>query len=112
APTPFVTFAVIYVLAAILGVVSHAPGGIGVFEATMLVALPSIPRDQLLASILIYRVIYYFVPFALALATLGAYELARRRHVVDRLVGQASSVMRPLAPILVGGAVFISGAAL
>lgn len=111
-PIPFVTFAVIYVLAAILGVASHAPGGIGVFEATMLVALPSIPRDQLLASILIYRVIYYFIPFALALATLGAYELARRRHVVDRIVGQASGVMSPLAPILVGGAVFITGAAL
>jgi phosphatidylglycerol lysyltransferase len=112
APVGFVTFAVIYVLAAVLGVASHAPGGIGVFEATMLVALPSIPGDQLLGSILLFRVIYYFVPFALALATLGAYEIARRRHIVDRLVVQASSVMRPLAPILVGGAVFMAGAAL
>jgi phosphatidylglycerol lysyltransferase len=112
APTPFLTFDVIYVLAAVLGVASHAPGGIGVFEATILLALPSIPRDQLLGSILLYRVIYYFVPFALALATLGAYEVARRRHLVDRLVEQASGVMMPLAPILVAGAVFIAGAAM
>lgn len=110
-PIPFLTFTVIYVLAALLGVVSHAPGGIGVFEATMLIALP-IPKDQLLGSILLFRVIYYFVPFALALATLGAYEVARRRHVVERLVEQASGVMKPLAPILVGGAVFLTGAAL
>ena len=54
APEPFFTFMVIYVLAAILGVASHAPGGIGVFEATMLVALPSIPHDQLLGSILLF----------------------------------------------------------
>ena len=112
APTPFLTFAVIYVLAPILGVASHAPGGIGVFEATMLVALPSIPRDQLLGSILLYRVIYYFVPFALALATLGAYEFARRRHLVGRLVDQASDVLKPLAPILIGGAVFMTGASM
>ena len=112
APMPFVTFAVIYVLAAVLGVASHAPGGIGVFEATMLIALPSIPRDQLLGSILLYRVIYYFVPFALALAILGAYEFARRRHLVGRLVEQASDVMKPLAPILIGGAVFMTGASM
>jgi phosphatidylglycerol lysyltransferase len=112
AETPFLTFAVIYVLAAILGVASHAPGGIGVFEATMLVALPWIPRDQLLGSILLYRVIYYFIPFALALATLGVYEFASRRHLVGKVVEQASGVMRPLAPILIGGAVFMAGAAL
>jgi phosphatidylglycerol lysyltransferase len=112
AAPPFVTFAVIYVLAAVLGVASHAPGGIGVFEATILIALPWIPRDALLGSMLLYRVIYYFVPFALALATLGAYEFASRRHLVDRLVDQVSSVMRPLAPILVGGAIFIAGACL
>ena len=112
APIPFVTFAVIYVLAAVLGVASHAPGGIGVFEATMLIALPSIPRDQLLGSILLYRVIYYFVPFALALAILGAYEFARRRHLVGRVVEQASDVMKPLAPILIGGAVFMTGASM
>lgn len=112
APIPFAIFAVIYVLAAVLGVASHAPGGIGVFEATMLAAMPSISPGELLGSLLLFRVIYYFVPFALALAILGIYEFARRRHVVDRLVEQASSVMKPIAPILVGGAAFITGAAL
>ncbi|MDQ0392461.1 bifunctional lysylphosphatidylglycerol flippase/synthetase MprF [Labrys monachus] len=112
ASVPFFTFMVIYVLAAFLGVLSHAPGGIGVFEATMLVALPGIPETALLGRILLFRVIYYFVPFALALAILGIYELARRRHVVDRLVDQASGVMKPLAPILVSGAAFLAGTAL
>ena len=52
----FVTFASVYVFACILGVVSHAPGGIGVFEATMLNALPTHSQESLLASLLLFRV--------------------------------------------------------
>ena len=112
ASVPFFTFMVIYVLAAFLGVLSHAPGGIGVFETTLLIALPAFARDDLLGRIILYRVIYYFVPFALALAILGAYELARRRHFVGKMVDQVSGIMKPLAPILVSGAVFLAGGAL
>ncbi|MBP0577727.1 bifunctional lysylphosphatidylglycerol flippase/synthetase MprF [Labrys sp. LIt4] len=112
ANVPFFTFMVIYVLAAFLGVLSHAPGGIGVFETTMLIALPTIAKDDLLGRIILYRVIYYFVPFALALAILGAYELARRRHVVGKMVDQVAGIMKPLAPILVAGAMFLAGGAL
>jgi uncharacterized membrane protein YbhN (UPF0104 family) len=34
--------------------------------------------DQLLASLLLFRVVYYLVPFLLALALLGAHEASRR----------------------------------
>lgn len=74
----FFTFVSIYVFACILGVVSHAPGGIGVFEATMLNALPAQSQESVLASLLLFRIIYYFVPFILALAFLGADEGSRR----------------------------------
>ena len=74
----FFTFASVYVFACMLGVVSHAPGGIGVFEATMLNALPAHSQESLLASLLLFRVIYYFLPFILALALLGADEGSRR----------------------------------
>jgi uncharacterized membrane protein YbhN (UPF0104 family) len=60
-----------------LGIASHAPGGLGVFEATMLDAVAA-PSDQLLASLLLFRGIYYLVPFILAMALLGAYEGVRR----------------------------------
>lgn len=74
----FFTFVSIYVFACILGVISHAPGGIGVFEATMLNALPAQAPESVLASLLLFRIIYYFVPFILALAFLGADEGSRR----------------------------------
>ncbi len=70
----FFTFAATYVFACILGVLSNAPGGIGVFEATMLKAVPVASEEALLASLVLFRVIYYLVPFLFALAFLGAHE--------------------------------------
>jgi uncharacterized membrane protein YbhN (UPF0104 family) len=73
----FVTFSTLYSIAAMLGIASHAPGGLGVFEATMLNGVGG-SSDQLLASLLLFRGIYYAVPFVLAMALLGAYEAVRR----------------------------------
>lgn len=72
------TFLAVYVLAAMLGIASHAPGGLGVFEATILLALSSLPREPVLGALLLFRVLYYFAPFVVALACLGAYEIAKR----------------------------------
>lgn len=74
----FETFLALYVLAAMLGIASHSPGGLGVFEATILLALSSVPREGVLGALLLFRICYYFVPFAVALACLGAYEIAHR----------------------------------
>jgi hypothetical protein len=71
----FVTVAVIFVSATMLGFASHAPGGIGVFDAAMLVALWQFDREDMLAGLLLFRLLYYIVPFALSLAILGIREL-------------------------------------
>jgi uncharacterized membrane protein YbhN (UPF0104 family) len=73
----YVAFCALYSFAAMLGIASHAPGGLGVFEATMLNGVGG-SSDQLLASLLLFRVIYYLIPFVLALALLGANEATRR----------------------------------
>lgn len=74
----FLTFAPTYAFACILGVASNAPGGIGVFEAAMLKAVPVLSQGSLLASLLLFRFIYYLAPFLVALALLGAHEGMRR----------------------------------
>jgi hypothetical protein len=88
----FFTFATAYAFACILGVASNAPGGIGVFEATMLKAVPGVAQEPLLASLLLFRAIYYIAPFILALALLGAHEAFRRwrslREAMDRTEAQ------------------------
>jgi uncharacterized membrane protein YbhN (UPF0104 family) len=71
----FVSVAVVFILATLLGFASHAPGSLGVFDAAMLVALPQFGREQLVATLLIYRVLYFMIPFVLAITILGMREL-------------------------------------
>jgi uncharacterized membrane protein YbhN (UPF0104 family) len=71
----FITLAVIFVSATLLGFASHSPGGIGVFDAAMLVALWQFDKEELLAGLLLFRLLYYIVPFALSLAILGIREI-------------------------------------
>ena len=71
----FVTLAVVFVSATLLGFASHAPGGLGVFDAAMLVALWQFDKESVLAGLLLFRVLYYLVPFVFALIILGAREI-------------------------------------
>jgi uncharacterized membrane protein YbhN (UPF0104 family) len=74
----FESFAAVYAFACILGIVSHAPGGLGVFEATILLAFYRLPYDQLIGALFLFRLCYYLVPFVIALLLLGGYEIHRR----------------------------------
>jgi uncharacterized membrane protein YbhN (UPF0104 family) len=71
----FVAIAVIFITATLLGFISHSPGGLGVFDATMLVALWEYDREELLAGLLLFRLLYYLTPYVLALAVLRGREL-------------------------------------
>jgi glycosyltransferase 2 family protein len=75
----FVTVAVIFVAATLLGFASHAPGGLGVFDAAMLVALWQFDKEDLLGGLLLFRLLYYIVPFVLSLAVLGTREILLSR---------------------------------
>jgi len=70
----FVTLAVIFVGATLLGFASHSPGGLGVFDAAMLVGLWRFDTNDLLAGLLLFRLLYYILPFAVSLAILGVRE--------------------------------------
>jgi hypothetical protein len=71
----FVSLAVVFILATLLGFASHAPGSIGVFDAAMLVALPQFGREQLLATLVVFRILYFVIPFGISISILGAREL-------------------------------------
>ena len=76
----FVAVSVVFVSATLLGFLSHSPGGLGVFDAAMLIALSEYDAEELLAGLLIFRLLYYIVPFMLALAVLGIREV--RLHML------------------------------
>jgi uncharacterized membrane protein YbhN (UPF0104 family) len=71
----FLSLAVVFILATLLGFASHAPGSIGVFDAAMLVALPEFGREQLLATLVVYRILYFLIPFVIAISIMGTREL-------------------------------------
>ncbi|CUS45244.1 MAG: lysylphosphatidylglycerol synthase domain-containing protein [Pseudomonadota bacterium] len=69
-----------YITAFVSGLITHAPGGVGVFEAVMLVALHDINRATLFAALLVYRFIYYLLPLAVGLILFALHEARGRRH--------------------------------
>ena len=71
----FLSLAVVFILATLLGFASHAPGSLGVFDAAMLVALPQFGKEQLLATLLVFRVLYFVIPFTIAISVMGTREL-------------------------------------
>lgn len=60
-------FLAIYAVAIGIGVLSHVPAGLGVFETVMVAALgASVPTTALISSLLLYRVVYYVLPLVIA----------------------------------------------
>ncbi len=68
---------VVFIAATLLGFASHAPAGIGVFDATILVGLGGEHTEQLLAVLLLFRLFYHLIPFVLSLTLFGAVEAYR-----------------------------------
>jgi glycosyltransferase 2 family protein len=71
----FVVVAVIFVSATLLGFASHSPGGLGVFDAAMLVGLWQMDKEELLAGMLLFRLLYYYAPFLVSVILLTLREL-------------------------------------
>lgn len=105
---PFGTFLLVYLLALAAGVLSHVPGGVGVFEAVLLAAFADqLGTASLAAALLLYRLIYIVLPLLLACLLLLAIEL-RRLLGARQAIRAASGLAAPVLALLV----FISGVVL
>ncbi|CAE6880284.1 putative membrane protein [Ectopseudomonas oleovorans] len=105
---PFSSFVLIYMLALAAGVLSHVPGGVGVFEAVLLAAFSSrIDPAGLVAAMLLYRLLYVLLPLLVAGLLLLAVE-ARRLWFPRHVARVASNLAVPLLALLV----FCAGAVL
>lgn len=68
-----------FVMSMVIGILSHVPGGLGVFEVVMLNTLTELPKAELAATLLIFRVFYYLLPFVIALILLLVNEGIQQR---------------------------------
>lgn len=105
----FPFFFVVYIGALALGILSHSPGGLGVFEAGMIAGLGAAGRSDVLAALLLYRLIYFVVPFAITCVGI-AIVWSRNHH---RSVGGAAKlsyqIVKPLVPALAAGISLLAG---
>lgn len=89
ADTSFIAFAAVYAAALTLGVLSHLPGGLGVFEVAILLAIGNkAPPSSVAAALIVYRAIYFLLPLLLATVLLASFE-ARRARQRDRSACQS-----------------------
>ncbi len=128
---PFGTLVLVFVLAAALGVASHVPAGLGVFEAVMIAALGDhVPMAQLTVALVLFRIIYYLLPLSLAMLLLVWHEVrvAQGRAVASLLDEPVVAQPKPsalrarvgafgdwgarLVPLAAAGLMFIAGLAM
>jgi uncharacterized membrane protein YbhN (UPF0104 family) len=67
----------VFIAATLLGFASHAPAGLGVFDATIMIGLGGADQEPLLAALLMFRFLYHLVPLTIALALFGGVEAWR-----------------------------------
>ncbi len=121
------SFLGVFALAQFVGVVSHVPGGLGVFESLMMLALRDAAAPaEVLGALVAYRAVYYLVPFLLGLVTLAAVEVSQHRAKVPVLLGTVTTtasamlsvstrvavLLQPLLPTVIGISTFCGGALL
>jgi len=82
----FPVFLGAYLLAQVIGLASHVPGGLGVFEGALVWLLsPWLSGEVVLGSAIAYRVVYYLAPLLIGVTALGAWEAMERRHLLSRV---------------------------
>ena len=109
----FLTFLGAFLAAQLLGLASHVPGGVGVFEGLMVLLLkPFLPSEALLPALVVYRATYYLLPLTIALVALVADELRQRRAQTARAGAAFGRMMEQLTPRALAAFTFLSGVVL
>ena len=112
AGTPdFITFLAIYAAATMVGVMSHVPGGVGVFETVVMAAMPpGTSAGEVAAALLMFRMIYYLLPFAIAFLVVSLNEARLAGGWAVRVFGEISEPMRPAYSAMAGIVPWLAGA--
>ena len=104
----FLPFFLAYAVAIVAALISHVPGGLGVFETAVLAATPG-DRPAIVAALLLYRLIYYVLPLLVAATLLLLAEARRLRAPLDAGLRVGDRVGQALAPSAATLIVFGSG---
>jgi phosphatidylglycerol lysyltransferase len=110
---PFLALVGAFLASQLLGLASHVPGGMGVFEGLMVLLLaPFLPSTQLLPALIAYRAVYYLLPLSVAAVGLVADELHQRRSQAARLGTALGWLTEQLTPHVLAAFTFLAGVVL
>ena len=106
-------FLSLFLVAQLIGVVTHVPAGLGVFDAGMLLLLqPFLPPGTAVASLVAYRAIAYLLPALAAVAAFAGWEIRLRREPVLHAMGAARQWLTAVVPTVLSAATFLAGCVL
>ncbi len=106
----FLEFLGTFLVAILLGMASHVPGGIGVFEGLMVLLLkPYLTSGQLLPALVVYRAVYYLLPLTVATLGLVADEVRQRRAHVARISAVVGQLTEQVTPRVLAAFTFLAG---
>lgn len=105
----YFTFMIAFSFAITVGSISNVPGGLGVFEGLLFLLIPSIPIEQLLSSLIIFRVLYFIVPFAVAVFLLGRVEAKLQKEIFIKIVKPIKKQLTLISPYFFGILLFANG---
>ena len=106
----FLQFIGLFLVAILLGLVSHVPGGVGVFEGLMVLLLkPYLGSGQLLPALVVYRAVYYLLPLTMALIVLVIDEVRQRTGHATRVSAALGRLSEQMIPRLLAVFTFAAG---
>ena len=107
---PFLAVIGAFLAAQLLGLLSHVPGGAGVFEGLIVLLLkPYLSSADLVAPLLLYRGIYYLLPLSVALVALLGDEARQRRDSAVRTAALLGRLAEQLTPRILSALTFFAG---
>jgi phosphatidylglycerol lysyltransferase len=109
----FVTFLGLFFVAILLGMASHVPGGVGVFEGLMVLLLkPYLSSGQLLPALVVFRGVYYLLPLSVALIGLVLDDVHQRRAQAARIGAGLGRLTEQFTPRVLAILTFSGGVVL
>src|SRR5690606_13828926 len=101
---------VFFALAQIIGLISTVPGGLGVFETLMLFMLePYFGTVDIIRPLLLFRTIYYFIPFLIGFLALIFYEYKEKQAFLKKIGKATYSSLSQLVPQIFSIFIFLGG---
>lgn len=99
----------VFVAANLIGVLAHVPGGLGIFESIVtLVLSPFMLPGYILGALILFRIIYYLIPFVASLLLFVSLEVLRHQDRMRKWILPLHSLRFMLPPLLSMG-VFLTG---